>query len=135
MAFFQKVRFAFQISQSPKKIIPKNYPELEIWISCLLKWAGISNFKLRIVFWNIFFFGRLGDLKNKSHFLKKSTFKELPALGLVISSGYLLFCNYFSIIITVVIKIFYFNIFFFNVDFKIGIQKFNICQRAIWDRL
>ena len=29
-AFFQKVRFVFQISQSPKKIIPKNYPELEI---------------------------------------------------------------------------------------------------------
>ena len=28
--FFQKVRFVFQISQSPKKIIPKNYPELEI---------------------------------------------------------------------------------------------------------
>ena len=30
VAFFQKVRFVFQISQSPKKIIPKNYPELEI---------------------------------------------------------------------------------------------------------
>ena len=29
-AFFQKVRFVFQISQSPKNIIPKNYPELEI---------------------------------------------------------------------------------------------------------
>ena len=29
-AYFQKVRFVFQISQSPKKIIPKNYPELEI---------------------------------------------------------------------------------------------------------
>ena len=28
--FFQKVRFVFQISQSPKNIIPKNYPELEI---------------------------------------------------------------------------------------------------------
>ena len=26
--FFQKVRFVFQISQSPKKIIPKIYPEL-----------------------------------------------------------------------------------------------------------
>ena len=30
VAFFQKVRFVFQISQSPKTIIPKNYPELEI---------------------------------------------------------------------------------------------------------
>ena len=28
--FFQKVQFVFQISQSPKKNIPKNYPELEI---------------------------------------------------------------------------------------------------------
>ena len=28
--FIQKVRFVFQISQSAKKIIPKNYPELEI---------------------------------------------------------------------------------------------------------
>ena len=28
--FFWKVRFIFQISQSPKKIIPKKYPELEI---------------------------------------------------------------------------------------------------------
>ena len=28
--FFQRVRFVFQISQSPKRNIPKNYPELEI---------------------------------------------------------------------------------------------------------
>ena len=39
----------------------------------LLIWAGISNFKLRIVFWNNFF-GNLVDLKNEPHFLKKSTF-------------------------------------------------------------
>ena len=31
--FFQKVRFIFQISQSPPKIIQKNYPEFEIWNS------------------------------------------------------------------------------------------------------
>ena len=30
VAFFQKVRFLFQISKSPEKNIPKNYPELEI---------------------------------------------------------------------------------------------------------
>ena len=30
VAFFQKVRFVFQISKSQKKNIPKNYPELEI---------------------------------------------------------------------------------------------------------
>ena len=29
-------------------------------------WAGNLNFKFRIVFW------RFGDLKNESHFLKKS---------------------------------------------------------------
>jgi hypothetical protein len=29
-AFFQRVRFIFQISQSPPTNIPKNYPELEI---------------------------------------------------------------------------------------------------------
>ena len=31
MAFFQKVRFVFQISQSTEKNIPKNYRELEIY--------------------------------------------------------------------------------------------------------
>ena len=35
--------------------------------------AGYLNFELRIVFWNIFFL-RFGDLKNESHFLKKSHF-------------------------------------------------------------
>ena len=30
VGFFQKVRFVFQISKSPNKNIPKNYPELEI---------------------------------------------------------------------------------------------------------
>ena len=29
VAFFQKVRCVFRISKSPKKYIPKNYPELE----------------------------------------------------------------------------------------------------------
>ena len=67
VAFFQKVRFIFQISQSPKKVIPKDYPELEIWVTCLLIWVGISNFKLRIVFWNNVF-GR-----NESHFSKKNS--------------------------------------------------------------
>ena len=28
--FFQKVQCVFQISKSPKRNIPKNYPELEI---------------------------------------------------------------------------------------------------------
>ena len=46
-SFFQKVRFVFQISPPQKKNIPKNYPQLEIWIL-------FSTFKFRIAFWNIF---------------------------------------------------------------------------------
>ena len=40
-------------------------------MSCLLLLAGNLNFKSRIVFRNNFFW-RFGDLKNTSHFLKKS---------------------------------------------------------------
>ena len=69
VAFFRKWDSFLYLPISQKNY-SKNYPELEIWISCLLIWAGISNFKLRIVFWNNVF-GRLGDLKNESHFLKK----------------------------------------------------------------
>ena len=36
VSFFQKVRFVLLISQSSKKIIPNNYPELEIWIPYFL---------------------------------------------------------------------------------------------------
>ena len=38
-----------------QKIILNIYPEQKIWISCLLIWAGNSNFLFRIVIWNIFF--------------------------------------------------------------------------------
>ena len=65
------MRFVFQFSQSPKKIIPKNYPELEIWINCLLIWAGISSFKLRIVFGIIVWEIRKTNLT----FWKKSTYR------------------------------------------------------------
>ena len=72
MAFFQKVRFVFQISQSPKKIIPTK-----------LSWAWNLKF-LPISVNNLFkfqaqdsFFGRLGDLKNESHFLKKGTLSKV----------------------------------------------------------
>ena len=64
--FFQKVRFVFQISQSSKKIVPKNYPELEIWNSV----NNVFKFQAQDSFLE-YFFGRLGDLKNESHFLKK----------------------------------------------------------------
>ena len=46
VASFQKVRFIFQISKSPKKIIPKNYPELEILISSLEQFFGIFLFEI-----------------------------------------------------------------------------------------
>ena len=71
--FFQKVGCVFRIA---KINILNDYPELEIWISCLLLLA--RNFKFRIVIWNIFFW-RIGDLKNTSHFLKKATFRKLTA--------------------------------------------------------
>ena len=45
-----------KIGHLQNKNIPKNYPELEIWICCLLLLAGNLNFKFRIAFWNIFIF-------------------------------------------------------------------------------
>ena len=58
--FFQRVRFVFQIFQSPKKIIPNYYTELEIQTRCLLLWAETLNFKFMTVIENILFleFGR-----------------------------------------------------------------------------
>ena len=55
VAFFQKVKFIFQISL--QKIFQTNYSELEIQTSLHIKillWAEILNFKFRIVFQNIF---------------------------------------------------------------------------------
>ena len=65
--FFQKVRFVFQISQ-------KNYSKKISW-ALNLKFPPISvnnlfKFQAHDSFWNNFF-GRLRDLKNESHFLKK----------------------------------------------------------------
>ena len=39
---------------------------------CFLDLQISKNFKLRIVFWNIFFFWRFADLENESNFLKRS---------------------------------------------------------------
>ena len=55
VVFFSEREIRFSNLQISKKIIPKHYPELEIWISCLLLWAVMSNFKCWIVIWNIFF--------------------------------------------------------------------------------
>ena len=62
-AFFQKVRFIFQISKSRKKNIPISYP--------ISKQQMVGSFKLRIVFWNIFFFGDLEIWKAYRTFRKK----------------------------------------------------------------
>ena len=69
--FFQKVWFVFQISKSSKKYSKKTILNLKFKFpanNTLLLMAGNLNFKFRIVF-GIYFFG---DLKNTSHFLKKS---------------------------------------------------------------
>ena len=85
VAFFQRVRFVFQISQFPKNIIPKNYPELEIWIYCLLIWAGISNFKIRIVFLEYLFLGDWEIWKTNLTFWKKDTCSNLISINFTCS--------------------------------------------------
>ena len=69
MAFFQKVRFFFQVSKSP----PKRYSKkstLNLKFKIPVHNTSILNFKLRITFGILFW--RLGDLKKESHFLKKT---------------------------------------------------------------
>ena len=63
---------------SRKKIFQKTILSLKFKFpakNTLLLLAGNSNFKLRIVFWNIFFW-KFGDLKNELHFLKKATIRQ-----------------------------------------------------------
>ena len=58
VAFFQKVRFVFQISKSQKKYSKKTILSLKFKFpanNSKVFWAGNLNFKFRIVFWNIFF--------------------------------------------------------------------------------
>ena len=73
--FFQKVRWIFFRSPNLKKKYSKklswawnlNFPPITVYCN----WRENLNFKLRIVFWNNFFW-RFGDLKNESNFLKRS---------------------------------------------------------------
>ena len=67
VAFFQKVRFIFQIPQSPKKIIPKNYPELNL-NKLFTDMGGNFKFQAQDSFFGIIFWG---DLKSEFDFLKK----------------------------------------------------------------
>ena len=72
VAFFQKLRCVFHIA----KINIPNHLKLKIWISRPGQEPTYSDFKLRIVIWNIDF----GNVKNTSHFLKKHEFIELHFL-------------------------------------------------------
>ena len=71
--FFSESAIRFLHLQISKKNIPKSYPELEIWICCLLLLVGNLNFKFRIVFLNIFF-GDVEIWKTNHTFWKKATF-------------------------------------------------------------
>ena len=72
VAFFQKVRFIFQISKFQKKMFQKTILSLKFKFPAnytLLLLAGNLNFKFRIVFLE-YFLG--GDLKNTLYFLEAS---------------------------------------------------------------
>ena len=76
--FFSESAMCFLNLQISKKILQKTILSLKFKFptnNTLLLLAGNLNFKFRIAFRNIFFW-RYGDLKNKSHFLKKATFSS-----------------------------------------------------------
>ena len=76
--FFQKELFVFQISKSPKKYSKKTILNLKFKIpahNSSMFWAGILNFKFRIVF-GIFSFGDSEIWKKELNFLKKATFRQ-----------------------------------------------------------
>ena len=75
VAFFRKCDEIFSDLQISKKKYSKklswawnlNFPPITVYCN----WRENLNFKLRIVFWSIFFW-RFGDQKNESNFLKRS---------------------------------------------------------------
>ena len=67
--FFQKVLFVFQIS---KKIFLKTILSLEFKFPTNNTFGGKLKFQVQDSFLEYIFFLRFGDLKNTSHFLKKS---------------------------------------------------------------
>ena len=73
--------------QISKKNIPNYYPELEIWICCLLLLAVNLNFMFKIVIWNIFFW------RFEKHIAlseKKATFR----ITLISNQVYFLFWHF-----------------------------------------
>ena len=96
VAFFQKVRFIFQISQSPKKIFQKTILNLKFKIpthNIILLWGGILNFKFRIVFWNIFFWD-WEIWKMNRFFWKKKPFSKYVVEAAWIYHGHII--GYFN---------------------------------------
>ena len=73
--FFSESAIRFSNLPLSKKNSPRNYPELKSKIPAHNTHITVMgrNFKFQVQdsFFGIFF---LGDLKNKSHFLKKATF-------------------------------------------------------------
>ena len=73
--FFRKCDSFFK-SPNLQKNIPKNYPELKIWICCLLILAGNLDFKFRIVIWKFFFLEISRFEKYIALSEKRNTFKH-----------------------------------------------------------
>ena len=76
--FSRKCDSFFRSPNFEKKIFQKIILNLKFKIpaqNSIMLLAGILNFKFKIVFWNIFF-SRFGDVKNKSHFLKKTPLED-----------------------------------------------------------
>ena len=76
--FFQKVRFVFQISQSPKKYSIKlswtwnsKFPPITV-----LCYGWNFKFQVQGSFFGISFWGRFGDLKKNRTFWKKAIFRK-----------------------------------------------------------
>ena len=79
VAFFQKVRFVFQISKSSKKIFKKTILTVKFKFPTniiLLLLAGNLNFKFRIAFWNIFILEISRFKKHIALSEKKNTFNN-----------------------------------------------------------
>ena len=78
-SFYSESTIFFQIF----KYIPNYYPELEIWMCCLLLLAGNLNFKFRIVIWNNFFwrFEKHSAHSEKKNFRVNYTFFSVSRTG------------------------------------------------------
>ena len=82
--FFSKSAMCFLDLQISKKIFQKTILSLKFKFpanNSKLLLAGNLNFRLRIVYWNIFFFWDLEVWKMNRTFWKKATFMPCPSIG------------------------------------------------------